>query len=154
MSDTIASRLEEKGITLPEAAPPAANYFPYVISGSLLHVSGQLPLEDGKLVVTGRLGKEVDVASGQKAAQLCAINILAQAKAALGDLDKIGRLVKINGFVASTPDFISHHLVINGASNLLADILGERGKHARAAVGTASLPLNAAVEVEAIFEVE
>lgn len=153
MSDTIAARLTEKGIVLPEAAPPAANYVPYVVSGSMLHISGQLPLEGGKLVVTGRLGKEVDVAAGQRAAELCAINILAQAKAALGDLERIGRLVKINGFVASTPDFISQHLVVNGASNLLADILGERGKHARVAVGMAALPLNAAVEIDAIIEI-
>lgn len=153
MSDTIASRLSEKGITLPEAAPPAANYVPYVISGSMLHISGQLPLEGGKLVVTGRLGKDVDVAAGQRAAELCAINILAQAKAALGDLERIGRLVKINGFVASAPDFVSQHLVVNGASNLLAEVLGERGKHARAAVGMAALPLNAAVEIDAIIEI-
>jgi enamine deaminase RidA (YjgF/YER057c/UK114 family) len=153
MSDTIASRLSEKGITLPEAAPPAANYVPYVISGSMLHISGQLPLEGGKLAVTGRLGKDVDVAAGQRAAELCAINILAQAKAALGDLKRIGRLVKINGFVASAPDFVDQHLVINGASNLLAEVLGERGKHARAAVGMAALPLNAAVEIDAIIEI-
>jgi len=153
MPDTIAARLSEKGIVLPEAAPPAANYVPYVLSGSMLHISGQLPLEGGKLVVTGRLGKEVDVAAGQRAAELCAINILAQAKAALGDLERIGQLIKINGFVASTPDFISQHLVVNGASNLLADILGERGKHARVAVGMAVLPLNAAVEIDAIIEI-
>lgn len=153
MTDTIAGRLAARGITLPEAAPPAANYVPYVISGSLLHISGQLPLEGGKLAVLGRLGKEVDIPAGQRAAELCAINILAQAKAALGDLERIGRLVKINGFVASAPDFASQHLVINGASNLLADILGERGRHARVAVGMACLPLNAAVEVDATIEI-
>jgi enamine deaminase RidA (YjgF/YER057c/UK114 family) len=153
MTDTIAARLSARGITLPEAAPPAANYVPYVISGSLLHISGQLPLEGGKLAVLGRLGKEVDIPAGQHAAELCAINILAQAKAALGDLERIGRLVKINGFVASAPDFISQHLVVNGASNLFAEILGERGKHARIAVGMAVLPLNAAVEIDATIEI-
>ncbi|TAU76255.1 RidA family protein [Rhizobium ruizarguesonis] len=154
MSDEIAARLIEMGITLPEAAAPAANYVPYVISGSLLYISGQLPLEGGKVAVSGHLGKTVDVAAGQRGAELCAINILAQAKAALGgDLGRIRRVVKLNGFVASAPDFIEQHLVINGASNLIAGVLGEAGKHARAAVGTAALPLNAAVEIDAIMEI-
>lgn len=154
MSDTIATRLSEMGITLPEAAAPAANYVPYVISGNLLTISGQLPLEGGKVAVTGHLGKDVDVASGQRAAELCAINILAQAKTALGgDLSRIRRVIKLNGFVASAPDFVEQHLVINGASNLIAGVLGEAGKHARAAVGMAALPLNAAVEIDAIMEI-
>lgn len=154
MSDTIATRLSEMGITLPEAAAPAANYVPYVISGHLLTISGQLPLEGGKVAVTGHLGKDVDVASGQRAAELCAINILAQAKTALGgDLSRIRRVIKLNGFVASAPDFVEQHLVINGASNLIAGVLGEAGKHARAAVGMAALPLNAAVEIDAIMEI-
>ncbi|MBB3288894.1 MULTISPECIES: RidA family protein [unclassified Rhizobium] len=154
MSDAIEGRLKELGIVLPEAAAPAANYVPYVISGNLLYLSGQLPMENGKIGVTGHLGKDVDVAGGQRAAELCAINILAQAKAALGgDLGRIRRLIKLNGFVASTPDFVEQHLVINGASNLLANILGEAGKHARAAVGMAALPLNAAVEIDAILEI-
>lgn len=154
MSDAIESRLKELGIVLPQAAAPAANYVPYVISGNLLYLSGQLPMENGKIGVTGHLGKDVDVAGGQRAAELCAINILAQAKAALGgDLGRIKRLIKLNGFVASTPDFVEQHLVINGASNLLANVLGEAGKHARAAVGMAALPLNAAVEIDAILEI-
>ncbi|TIX89260.1 RidA family protein [Rhizobium sp. P44RR-XXIV] len=154
MSDAIEGRLKELGIVLPQAAAPAANYVPYVISGNLLYLSGQLPIENGKVSVTGHLGKDVDVAGGQRAAELCAINILAQAKAALGgDLGRIKRLIKLNGFVASTPDFVEQHLVINGASNLLANILGEAGKHARAAVGMAALPLNAAVEIDAILEI-
>ncbi|GAC1042212.1 RidA family protein [Rhizobium sp. No.120] len=154
MSDAIEGRLKELGIVLPQAAAPAANYVPYVISGNLLYLSGQLPMENGKIGVTGHLGKDVDVAGGQRAAELCAINILAQAKAALGgDLGRIKRLIKLNGFVASTPDFVEQHLVINGASNLLANILGEAGKHARAAVGMAALPLNAAVEIDAILEI-
>jgi enamine deaminase RidA (YjgF/YER057c/UK114 family) len=154
MSDAIEGRLKELGIVLPQAAAPAANYVPYVISGNLLYLSGQLPMENGKIGVTGHLGKDVDVAGGQRAAELCAINILAQAKAALGgDLGRIKRLIKLNGFVASTPDFVEQHLVINGASNLLANVLGEAGKHARAAVGMAALPLNAAVEIDAILEI-
>ncbi|MFS8046916.1 RidA family protein [Rhizobium sp. BR 314] len=154
MSAAIEARLTELGITLPQAAAPAANYVPYVISGNLLYLSGQLPMENGKIGVTGHLGKDVDVAGGQRAAELCAINILAQAKAALGgDLGRIKRLIKLNGFVASTPDFVEQHLVINGASNLLANVLGEAGKHARAAVGMAALPLNAVVEIDAILEI-
>jgi enamine deaminase RidA (YjgF/YER057c/UK114 family) len=154
MSDAIEARLKELGISLPQAAAPAANYVPYVISGNLLYISGQLPMEAGKVAVTGHLGKDVDVASGQRAAELCAINILAQAKAALGgDLGRISRLIKLNGFVASQPTFTEQHLVINGASNLLANVLGEVGKHARAAVGMAALPFNAAVEIDAILEI-
>jgi enamine deaminase RidA (YjgF/YER057c/UK114 family) len=154
MSDAIEARLTELGITLPQAAAPAANYVPYVISGNLLYISGQLPMENGKVGVTGHLGRDVDVAGGQRAAELCAINILSQVKAALGgDLGRIRRLIKLNGFVASTPDFIEQHLVINGASNLLANILGEAGKHARAAVGMAALPFGAAVEIDAILEI-
>ncbi|MBB3543656.1 MULTISPECIES: RidA family protein [unclassified Rhizobium] len=153
MSDQIVARLKEMGISLPEAAAPAANYVPYVISGNLLYISGQLPLENGK-IITGHLGKTVDVAAGQRAAELCAINILAQARAALdGDLGRIKRVIKLNGFVASTPDFVEQHLVINGASNLIGAVLGEAGKHARAAVGMAALPLNAAVEIDAIVEI-
>ena len=154
MSDAIEGRLKELGIVLPQAAAPAANYVPYVISGNLLYLSGQLPMENGKIGVTGHLGADVDVAGGQRAAELCAINILAQAKAALGgDLGRIKRLIKLNGFVASTPDFVEQHLVINGASNLLANVLGDAGRHARAAVGMAALPLNAAVEIDAILEI-
>lgn len=154
MSNAIEARLTELGITLPEASAPAANYVPYVISGNLLYISGQLPIEGGKVAVTGHLGKNVDVAGGQRAAELCAINILAQTKAALnGDLGRVKQLIKLQGFVASASDFTEQHLVINGASNLLANVLGEAGKHARAAVGMAALPLNAAVEIDAILEI-
>ena len=154
MSAEIENRVKELGYTIPTAAAPAANYVPYVVSGSILHISGQLPINDGKIAVTGHLGKDVDVATGQKAAELCAVNLLAQAKAALGgDLSRIQRIIKINGFVASAPTFIEQHLVINGASNLLVNALGEAGKHARAAVGMAALPLNAAVEIDAIMEI-
>jgi enamine deaminase RidA (YjgF/YER057c/UK114 family) len=154
MSDQIAARLKEMGISLPQAAAPAANYVSYVISGNVLYISGQLPIEDGKIAVTGHLGRNVDVATGQRAAELCVINILAQASAALGgDLGRIKRVIKLNGFVASVPEFVEQHLVINGASNLIANVLGDAGKHARAAVGMAALPMNAAVEIDAIMEI-
>ena len=153
MSDTIAEKLEALSITLPEAAAPAANYVPFTTSGNLLYISGQLPTEGGKMVATGHLGGNVSVEDGQKAARACAINIIAQAKAALGgDLGRVTRILRINGFVASTPDFTDQHLVINGASNLLANVFGEAGKHSRAAVGMAALPLGAAVEIDAILE--
>lgn len=155
MSDAIEARLKELGYTLPVAATPVANYVPYMVTGNLLHVSGQLPMESGKIAVTGHLGRDVDVATAQRAAELCAVNILAQVKAALnGDLSKVRRVVKLNGFVASVPEFGEQHLVINGASNLIATVLGDAGKHARAAVGVASLPFNAAVEIDAIVEID
>lgn len=154
MSDTIQKRLDSLGITLPAASAPAANYVPAVRSGDLLFTSGQLPLDNGKLVAAGLVGKDVDVATGQRAARQCAVNVLAQAKAALGDLEKITRVVKITVFVASAPGFTEQHLVGNGASDLLVSALGEAGRHARSAVGMASLPLNTPVEVEAVFEVK
>lgn len=153
MSDTIQKRLEALGVTLPAAAAPAANYVPYAQSGKLLMTAGQLPLEAGKLVA-GLLGRDLDTEAGKKAARLCAINILAQIQAATGDLEQIARIVKITVFVASAPDFTEQHLVANGASDFLAEALGERGKHARSAVGVAVLPLNAAVEIEAIAELK
>ncbi|MCO5733926.1 RidA family protein [Rhizobium sp. SSA_523] len=155
MSQAIDTRLKELGIELPVAAAPAANYLPYVLNGNTLYISGQLPMKDGKMAVTGLVGSEVDLASAQQAAELCAINILAQAKAALGgDLGRVRRVLKLNGFIASAPGFIEQHVVMNGASNLVANVLGEAGKHARAAVGMAALPFNAAVEVDAILDVE
>jgi len=152
MNETIESRLAGLGVNLPAAAAPAANYVPFMRSGNLILTAGQLPLRDGKLVAAGLLGRDLDTAAGKEAAKFCAINILAQAKAALGDLEKIKRLVKITVFVASTPDFTQQHLVANGASDFLVAVLGERGRHARSAVGTAALPLNAPVEIEAIIE--
>jgi len=152
MADTIQNRLAALGVTLPAAAAPAANYVPFAQSGKLILTSGQLPISDGKLAVTGLLGRELDVAAGKEAAKYCAINVLAQLQAATGDLERIARIVKITVFVASTPDFTEQHLVANGASDFLVEVLGEAGKHARSAVGTASLPLNAPVEVEAIVE--
>jgi len=153
MVDTIEARLAAAGVTLPAAAAPAANYVPFMQTGTLLFTAGQLPLVGGKLLATGLLGRDLDTAAGKEAAKACAINILAQVKAATGDLEKIVRVVKITVFVASTPDFTEQHLVANGASDFLATVLGERGKHARSAVGTVSLPLNAPVEIEAIVEI-
>lgn len=152
MSETIEARLAGLGVSLPQAAAPAANYVPFMKTGKLLMTAGQLPLKDGKLVATGLLGRDLDTAAGQEAAKHCAVNILAQAKAALSDLEKIRKLVKITVFVASDPAFTEQHLVANGASDFLAAALGDKGKHARSAVGVASLPLNAAVEIEAVIE--
>ena len=139
---------------LPLAPAPAANYVPYTISGNLLVISGQVTFGPNGVEFVGKLGQDTDVETGQAAARLCAINILAQAKAALGDLDRITQVLKIQGFVNSTPDFTEHPSVINGASDFLVEILGEAGKHARAAVGMSSLPLGVAVEIDAMIEFE
>jgi enamine deaminase RidA (YjgF/YER057c/UK114 family) len=154
MSSKIASRLKELGLTLPIPAAPAANYVPFTQAGNILIISGQLPMVDGKLAFMGKLGGGVSLETGQEAAKVCAINILAQASAALGgDLDRIKRCLRLGGFVACMPDFTQHPQVINGASNLMVEVLGDAGKHARAAVGVPSLPFDAAVEVDAMFEV-
>lgn len=153
MTSTIESRLSGLGVTLPEAAAPAANYVPFVKTGNQLFVSGQLPMAAGTITVTGKLGDSVDIDAGQAAAKQCAINLLAQAKAATGDLGKVVRLVKIVGFVNSTADFTDQPKVINGASDFLVEAMGDAGRHARSAVSAASLPFGAAVEIEAIFEI-
>jgi len=153
MSATIQNRLGELGISLPAAATPVANYVTTVRSGNQLYISGQLPFEDGKLVTIGKVGDTASAADAKKAARICAINLLAQAQAALGDLAKIRRVNKITAFVAVDPDFTDIPQVANGASDLLVEVLGEAGKHARSAVGVAALPMNAPVEVEAIFEI-
>ena len=155
MSGRFEKRLAELGIALAPAPAAVANYVPFVRSGNLVFVSGQLPLKDGKLAFAGKLGAELGVEEGAAAARLCAINIIAQAKAACdGDLDRLRRVVKITGFVASTPDFINQPKVINGASDLLVEVFGDVGRHARAAVGAPSLPLDAAVEIEAVLEIQ
>ena len=154
MSETAEARLAALGITLPEPAAPAANYVPFVLAGKQLFVSGQLPLSAGKVLFSGRLGADLELEDGVAAARLCAINILAQAKAALGDLEKIVRCVKLGGFVACTSDFTDQPKVTNGASDLMVEVLGERGRHARFAVGAPALPLGVAVEIDALFEVE
>jgi len=155
MTDTIQSRLDALGLTIPQAAAPVASYVTTVKTGNLLFVSGQVPLVDGKLEVQGKVGAEVDVATAQKAAEICALNILAQAKAALGSLDKIRRVVKLTVFVAADPAFTGSPEVANGASDLFIKVLGDEvGKHARSAVGVAVLPRDVPVEVEAILEIE
>lgn len=153
MGNAIENRLAELGVTLPPVAAPAANYLPHMRTGKLVFTAGQLPLDNGRLIATGLLGRDVDVDAGRTAARQCAINILAQIKDAVGDLEAIEKIVKITVFVASTPDFTEQHLVGNGASDFLVEVLGDRGRHARSAVGMASLPLNASVEIEAVVEV-
>lgn len=154
MAGTIESRLRELGIALPEAAVPAANYVPYVVAGNLVFVSGQLPIAEGKLAFAGRLGDELGLDEGREAARLCALNLLAQVKAACGgDLDRVRRVVRLGGFVASTSEFTDHPKVVNGASDLMVEVFGDKGRHSRAAVGVAALPLNAAVEIDGIFEI-
>ncbi len=149
----IESTLTSLNLTLPTVTTPLANYVPCTIVGSFLFISGQLPYEDGKIKVVGHLGSTVSEEQGIEAARHCMLNILAQAKAALGSLDKIKRCVKLTGFVSATAEFTAHPKIINGASDFIVEVLGEAGKHARAAVGVSSLPLGAAVEVEAIFEI-
>jgi enamine deaminase RidA (YjgF/YER057c/UK114 family) len=153
MAGEIEARLKALNIDLPEVASPVANYVPFVHVGHHLFISGQLPLRDGRVTVTGKLGAGVDLAQGEEAARLCALNILAQAKSALLDLDRIVQLLRLNGFVNSAPDFTDHPKVINGASNLMVDVLGNKGRHSRIAVGCASLPLGAAVEIDAVFAI-
>jgi enamine deaminase RidA (YjgF/YER057c/UK114 family) len=154
MPGRIEGRLAELGIELPHAAAPVANYVPTVRSGELLFVSGQICQWNGERRFIGKLGGAISVAEGQQAARLCGLNILAQAKAALGgDLDRVKRVVKLIGFVNSLPDFAQQPQVVNGCSDLLVEVFGDTGRHARSAVGVAALPAGVAVEVEAILEV-
>ncbi|MBL8643163.1 MAG: RidA family protein [Rhodospirillaceae bacterium] len=154
MMGIVDKRLAELGITLPGAASPIANYVPAVRTGNLLFISGQLPLKEGVVALEGKVGDTVSVDQATEAARLCALNIVAQAKAALGgDLDKVTRVVKLTGFVACTPGFAQHPQVINGASDTMVQVFGDAGRHSRAAVGAPSLPRNAPVEVEAVLEV-
>lgn len=152
MNDRIDRKLEEMGLSLPSPAAPVASYVPTVDANGLLHISGQLPFKDGK-VVTGRLGDGVDKVAGQEAAELCGLMLVAQIKAALGgDLSRVERIVKLGVFVNSAPDFTDQPEVANGASNLMEALFGEAGKHARSAVGVAALPRGAAVEVDAVVK--
>jgi enamine deaminase RidA (YjgF/YER057c/UK114 family) len=154
MAGTVENKLKELGITLGSPAAPVANYVPFVRTGNLLVVSGQICFgDDGKLVAKGRLGDGVSLEDGQKAARACAVNLLAQVKAALGDLDKVVRVVRLGGFVNAAPGFVDGPKVLNGASDLMVAAFGEKGKHARSTVGVAALPADAAVEVEGMFEV-
>jgi len=153
MSLTIETRLQQLGIELPEATVPVANYVSYVRTGNQLFVSGQLPFHNGEILHRGQVGAEVSVAQAIDAARQCVLNLLAQVKAACdGDLEKVRQVVKLGGFVNSSAGFTKHAQVINGASDLISELFVEKGQHARAAVGCSSLPMGAAVEIEAIFE--
>ena len=154
MAGTVEKKLQELGITLQEPRAPMANYVPFVRTGSLLNVSGQICLDGGgKLVAKGRLGDGVSIEAGQQAARTCAINLLAQVKAAIGDLDRVTRVVRLGGFINSAPGFIDGPKVMNGASDVMVAAFGDKGRHARSTVGVAALPADAAVEVEGLFEV-
>lgn len=148
------ARLASLKIELPNPAAPAANYVPTVIAGNLLFVAGQITIFNGELRYLGKLGAGIDVETGKQAARLCGLNIISQARAALGgSLDRVKRCVKVGGFVNCTPDFIEHPQVVNGASDLMVEVFGDAGKHARFAVGAVSLPRGVSVEVDAIFEI-
>ena len=151
----INARLAELGLTLPQAAAPAANYVPYVQSGNLVFVSGQITLKDGALQYVGRVGEDFTTEEAYEAAKLCGLNLIAQVKAACGgDLGKVKRVVRLGGFVNCTSNFTDQPKVINGASDLMAHVFGDKGKHARAAVGVNTLPLGVAVEIDGVFEVK
>ena len=148
-------RLQELGITLPPPPKPVASYVPSVVSGNLLFVSGQIPVSGGKLVCEGIVGKDLDVEKARDAARTCILNALAVVKEQLVDLGRVKKIVKLSGYVASAPDFTQQPAVVNGASDLLVDVFGEeKGRHSRIAVGVASLPLNAPVEIDLIVEIE
>lgn len=149
----IEKRIEDLGITLPEMSPPKAMYLPVKQLGSALFVSGQVPFENGELRFSGRVGGERTLEEGQAAARLCAVNMLAAVRAHLGDLDRVKNVVKVQAFVNSAADFDQQHIVVNAASQLLYDVFGECGRHARTAVAVPQLPMGASVEIEAIFEI-
>jgi enamine deaminase RidA (YjgF/YER057c/UK114 family) len=150
----IDARLKELGVTLPLPPMPVASYVPVTISGNIVFVSGQIPIADGAIKYVGKLGVDVPMEAGQAAAQLCAINILAQLKAAIGDLDRVVKCLRLGVFINAAPDYSQHPEVANGASDLIAALFGDAGKHARAAVGVGSLPRGVAVEVDATFEIK
>ena len=151
MTSDIETRLKALGFELPPAPKPVANYVPFLLAGDQLFVSGQISKAADGAILTGTLGDGLEIIDGQAAARLCALNILAQAKSALGDLGRIKQVLRLSGFVSSAPGFYDQPLVVNGASDLIGEVLGEAGKHTRAAVGVASLPANAAVEIDAIL---
>ena len=154
MSNNIEARLKAAGITLPQPAAPQANYVPFVITGQQVFIAGQIPLIDGKMAYCGKVGRDLGLDEAKQAARLCAINLIAHLKnACAGDLGRLVRVVRLGAFVASTDDFTDQALVANGASDLMGEIFGEAGRHARAAVGVNVLPLNAAVEIDGIFEI-
>ncbi|QPC41626.1 RidA family protein [Kaustia mangrovi] len=150
----IDDRLNELGITLPEPAAPVANYVPYVVSGNLVFISGQVTLGPDGVEYQGKVGADFTTEEAAKAARLCGLNVIAQLKAACGgDLDRVVRCVKLGGFVNAVPDFTDHPKVINGCSDLMVEVFADKGRHARFAVGAGGLPLNVAVEVDAVFEI-
>lgn len=151
MTNEVEARLASLGIALPEAPNPVANYVPSAVAGNLLFVSGQISKAADGSITKGQLGGVLTVEEGRQAARLCALNILAQARAALGSLDRIGQVLRLTGYVNAAPEFTDHPQVINGASDLMVDVLGEKGRHTRVAVGVSSLPLGCAVEVDAII---
>jgi len=155
MAGRIEARLAELGITLPTPAAPVANYVPFTVvnDGRLVVVSGQVPMRDGAVAFTGKLGNGVSNEAGKEAARLCLVNVLAQLKAAVGDLDRVTRVARLGGFIACTPDFTQHAAVMNGASDLAVEVFGDAGRHARSTIGVPSLPMDAAVEVEGMFEI-
>jgi len=154
MSNAIETRLSDLGVTLPDAPAPAANYVPYVIAGDLVYISGQISNGPDGLII-GKLGENMDVDAGAAAAKTCALSLIAQLKAACdGDLTRLVRVVKLGGFVNSTPDFTDQPKVINGASDFLVELFGDAGRHARAAVSAVALPLGVAVEIEGIFQIK
>ena len=154
MAGRIDAKLAELGITLPTPAAPVANYVPFVRTGDLVVISGQLPMQDGKLAVTGKLGEGVTLEQGVAAARLAAINLLAQLKVACGgDLDRVQQVVRLGGFIAAPPSFTQHAPVMNGASDLAVAVFGDAGRHARTTIGVPSLPMDAAVEVEGMFRI-
>ncbi len=155
MPGKIDTHLAALGILLPDPSPPAGSYVPFTITANLVTISGQVPLNADGLQYRGKLGTDFDVAAGQEAARLAGMNVLAQLKAACGgDLDRVVQLVKLGGFINATPEFTDHPAVMNGASDLMVEVFGDRGKHARFAMGAGSLPFNVAVEVEAVAEIE
>lgn len=155
MAGKIDARLAELGIVLPEAAAPAANYIPYVVTGKLVMVSGQIPMSGGEIKGIGKVGRDITTEDAAGIARICALNLIAQAKAACGgDLDKIARVVKLGGFVNCVDDYAQQPEVVNGASNLMVDVFGDAGRHSRFAVGANALPRGVAVEVEGIFELK
>jgi enamine deaminase RidA (YjgF/YER057c/UK114 family) len=154
MSGTIDARLRQLGIELPEPGVPLANYVPFAVSGNLVFIAGQLCLWNGERRFVGKLGAGISIADGQQAARLCALNILAHLRAACGDdLDRVRRCLRLGGFVNCTPEFTDMPQVVNGASDLMVEVFGDQGRHARAAVGVSSLPAGVAVEVEGTFEI-
>jgi enamine deaminase RidA (YjgF/YER057c/UK114 family) len=148
----IEARLADLGITLPTPAAPIANYIGFNVTGTLVVISGQIPLREGRIVYTGKVGGGVSIETAQAAARLCFVNLVAQLKSAVGDLDRVTRVVRLGGFIAAGPEFTQHAQVMNGASDLAVEVFGEAGRHARTTIGVPSLPGDAAVEVEGMFE--